>query len=120
MKLIKKIDHDFQTPKKIVSPSYRNFCSCKTRDKHQKWLRKSQNKIQKELDILKFFYRQRITMTSLLGLLSGRQKFFVDKISQPLIRESSNFEVTSSDEELDKQFNDPFYNTGDKFWQFVC
>jgi len=50
-------------------------------------------------------------MTSLLGLLSGRQKFFVDKISQPLIRESSNFEVTSSDEELDKQFNDPFYNT---------
>ena len=35
-----------------------------------------------------------------MGLLSGRQSFFVDKMSQMVIRESSNLEETSSDNEL--------------------
>ena len=39
-------------------------------------------------------------MTAILGLLSGRQSFFVDKMSQMIIRESSNCEETSHDEEL--------------------
>ena len=39
-------------------------------------------------------------MTSLMALLSGRQKLFVDKMSQMLIRESSNMDITSEDAEL--------------------
>ena len=39
-------------------------------------------------------------MTALLGLLSGRQSFFIDKMSQLVIRESSNLEETSSDADL--------------------
>ena len=39
-------------------------------------------------------------MTAILGLLSGRQSYFVDKMSQLIIRESSNLEETSEDAEL--------------------
>ena len=35
-----------------------------------------------------------------MGLLSGSQSFFVDKMSQLVIRESSNLEETSQDSEL--------------------
>ena len=61
---------------------------------------KSRSSIQKELDLAKFIQRQRITMTSLMALLSGRQKLFVDKMSQMLIRESSDMDMTSEDAEL--------------------
>ena len=39
-------------------------------------------------------------MTAILGLLSGRQSYFVDKMSQLIIRESSNLEETSDDSDL--------------------
>ena len=39
-------------------------------------------------------------VTSLLGLLKGRQTSFVDKYAQLLIRESSDMGATSSDDEL--------------------
>ena len=39
-------------------------------------------------------------MTAILGLLSGRQSYFVDKMSQMIIRESSNLEETSDDKDL--------------------
>ena len=35
-------------------------------------LLKSQSGLTKELDLRKFIYRQRVTMTAVLGLLSGR------------------------------------------------
>ena len=54
----------------------------------------------KELDLRKFIYRQRLFVTSMIGLLSGRQSFFVDKMSQMMIRESSNLDETSSNGEL--------------------
>ena len=63
-------------------------------------MRKSRSSISKELDIVKFIQRQRMTMIALLSLFSGRQKVLIDKMSQMLIRESSNFEETSSDDEL--------------------
>lgn len=37
---------------------------------------------------------------AILSLLSGRQAFLIDKMSQLVIRESSNLEETSSDAEL--------------------
>ena len=54
----------------------------------------------KELDLRKFIHRQRLSTTALLGLLDGRQSLFVDKMSQLVIRDSSNLDETSSDEEL--------------------
>ena len=54
----------------------------------------------KELDLQKFIHRQRVFTTAILGLLSRTQSKFVDKMSQLVIRESSNFEETSSDQEL--------------------
>ena len=61
---------------------------------------KSESSLTKELDLRKFIYRQRLQTTAILGLLSGAQSFFVDKMSQLVIRESSNLEETSSDDEL--------------------
>lgn len=46
----------------------------------------------------------------MLGLLSGRQSLFVDKMSQMVIRESDNLDETSSDNELsDWQRDDMVY-----------
>ena len=54
------------------------FCN---RTKYKKLLVKSQSSLKKELDLRKFVHRQRVTMTAILGLLSGRQSFYVDKMS---------------------------------------
>ena len=67
---------------------------------HKRMMLKSQSGIMKEMDLRKFIHRQRTTMTALLGLCSGRQSFFIDKLAQLVIRESSNMEETSSDAEL--------------------
>ena len=40
-------------------------------------------------------------MNAILGLLTGPQSHFIDKTSNMIVRESSNFEETSSDEQLD-------------------
>ena len=61
---------------------------------------KSQSSLAKEIDFQKFIVRQRLQTNAILGLLSGCQSFFVDKMSQLVIRESSNMEETSQDEEL--------------------
>ena len=55
----------------------------------------------KELDLQKFIYRQRVQTNALIGLLTGRQNVFVDKMSKLVIRESSDMAETSSDAELD-------------------
>ena len=44
------------------------------------------------MDLQKFLHRQRVLVTSLLGMLKSRQTIFVDKFSQLLIRESSDME----------------------------
>lgn len=67
---------------------------------YKKMMNKAKSSLSKELDLRKFVYRQRLQTTALLGLLSGRQSFFVDKMSQMVIRESSNLEETSLDSGL--------------------
>ena len=63
-------------------------------------VRKARSRFAKEMDLQKFLHRQRVLVTSLLGLLRGRHTAFVDKFSQLLIRESSDMGQTSSDAEL--------------------
>ena len=53
------------------------------------------------MDLKKFITRQRLQTTAILGLLSGRQSYFVDKMSQMIIREDESLsEGTSEDNEL--------------------
>mmetsp|Transcript_10913 Transcript_10913/g.14719 ORF Transcript_10913/g.14719 Transcript_10913/m.14719 type:complete len:113 (+) Transcript_10913:1421-1759(+) len=52
------------------------------------------------MDLQKFLHRQRVYLSSLLGLLKGNQSAFVDKFSQLVIRESSEHAGTSDDDEL--------------------
>ena len=63
-------------------------------------LRKSESSLQKELDLKKFITRQRLSTYAILSLLKSRQRFQIDRMSQMVVRESSNFEWTSSDEDL--------------------
>ena len=71
--------------------------------KNKKLLRKSITQIDKELDLKKFLYRSRLNVASLLGLLTSKQSAFVDKMSQIVIRESSDFDETSEDDELESR-----------------
>ena len=64
-------------------------------------MKKSQDVITKELDLRKFLTRQRVFTTAILGLLSGKQSFLVDKMSQMIIREDdTQTSGTSSEGEL--------------------
>lgn len=63
-------------------------------------MRKANSRLAKEMDLQKFLHRQRIFITSLLGLLKSRQSSFVDKFSQFVIRESTDMEATSQDADL--------------------
>ena len=69
--------------------------------RYKRMLVKSTTRMDKELDLQKFLHRQRILVTSLLGLLRGRQSSFVDYHRQLVVRESTDMENTSSDAELD-------------------
>jgi len=71
---------------------------------------KSESSLQKELDLKKFIMRQRLQTNAILSLLTGRQSFFVDRMSQMVVRESSNFEWTSSDAELSDKNRDSKIN----------
>ena len=67
---------------------------------YKKKMNKSHTRLTKELDLIKFIHRQRVFTTAAIGLLTGPQSLFVNKMSQLVIRESSASE-TSSDDELD-------------------
>ena len=49
-------------------------------------------------------------MNAILILLNGPQTFLIDKMSRMIVRESSNFEETSDDEELDDVQRDKLGN----------
>ena len=108
--ILSHIKRNFQKMKKIDKQGFFIYllnalcCFCRKHSKAHRynwWLNKSQSSITKEMDLRKFIFRQRLTTNAMLGLLSGRQSFFVDKMSQLIIRESdSQTEYTSSDNEL--------------------
>ena len=77
------------------------FCRHKRENRiYTKVLNKANTRLSKELDLRKFVLRQRLQTAAIMGLLSGRQKSYIDRISQLVIRESSDLDETSSDREL--------------------
>ena len=71
------------------------------KSKYLKLIRKSHTQVDKELDLQKFIHRSRTNVTALLGLLTSKQSFFVDKMGPIVIHESSDMTQTSDDDELD-------------------
>ena len=55
------------------------------------------------LDLEKLIHRLRLSVFTAMGTLTADQSVFVDKLSRVIVRESSDFENTSSDNELSEQ-----------------
>ena len=67
-------------------------------------IEKANVSVARELDLIKFIQRQRLTTFTTLCSFNGRQKFIADKMSTKLIRESSDLnEGTEDDFELDQE-----------------
>ena len=64
-------------------------------------LNKFQIQLDKELDLSKIIHRLRLLIFTAMGTLTSDQSVFVDKMSGVILRESTDFDKTSSDEELD-------------------
>ena len=69
--------------------------------RQKKYLSKVNSILTKELNLKKFLIRQRISTHAILALLSGKQTYLIGKMSQMIIRESSDFSNTSLDDEID-------------------
>jgi hypothetical protein len=69
--------------------------------KRHKLRKKFQIQLDKELDLEKTIRRFRLLVISALGTMTADQNVFSDMMSQYFMRESSDFENTSSDQELD-------------------
>ena len=86
---------------KIGHVSWMRFCLCRfseSKQKHRKALVQAQRKLDKELDLKKFITRRRMQTTAILALLDGKQSFFINKLSQLVISESSDSKEASTDE----------------------
>ena len=68
--------------------------------KRHKLLHKFQIRLDKELDLEKIIHRLRFLVFTAMGLLTADQNVFVDTMSKMTLHESSDFEETSTDEEL--------------------
>ena len=68
-----------------------------------KLFEKFQIQLDKELDLEKIIRRVRLLVFTAMGTLTTDQSVFVDKMSRMIVRESSDFEETSSDEELGRE-----------------
>ena len=107
--LLKNIRRDFQVAKTLQKLTFYAVNLCCNRQ-YKKMMYKAKSRIDKELDLQKFILRQRMQATAILGLLNSRQSLYVDKMSQMVIRDSDNFDYTSSDNELsDWQRDDMIY-----------
>ena len=70
-----------------------------TRDgKYKKKLKKADTSVARELDLVKFIQRQRLTTFTTLAALNGRQQFIADKMATKLIRESSDLDDDTEDD----------------------
>ena len=81
---------------------FTTLCGCSKEKRYKKMIAKAKSSVEKELDLVKFIQRQRLTTFSVLTIFNGRQKFIADKMATKLIRESSDLnEGTSDDFQLD-------------------
>ena len=65
--------------------------------KYKSYLDITEKCLNKELDLGKFFFRQRVVITALLGILKGHQTAFIDKMSRVKFLQ---YNTMSSDSEI--------------------
>ena len=96
-----KIAKEIETTKRVEVPGFfQNMVNKFKAPKKYKLLRKFQIRLDKELDLEKIIHRVRLLVFTAMGTLTADQSVFVDKMSRMVVRESTDFEETSSDEEL--------------------
>ena len=76
---------------------------------YKKKMLKSKHTLDKELDLRKFIHRQRVYTNAVIGLLTGSQSMFVNKMAQLVVRESSDSNTSADDELDDMQKTDTLY-----------
>ena len=79
------MDKKFETPSNYISSLIQRF----TKPKRYKLLKKSKDRIEKELDLVQFVLRMRFLLFGLMGRLTRQQRLFVDKFQQLRVYESS-------------------------------
>ena len=70
-------------------------------------LAKSEISMNKELDLVKFMRRMRLFTFATLALLNRRQQYIGDNLSTMLMRESSDFDDSTSDDGELNEENEP-------------
>ena len=99
--LIAKLERDYELSKRVKVPGFFQSILDKYKaPKKYKLLNKFQTQLEKELDLEKIIRRIRLLVFSAMGILTADQSVFVDTMSRMIVRESSDFKETSSDEEL--------------------
>ena len=72
--------------------------------RYKKMLAKADISVSRELDLVKFIQRQRLTTFTSLVSLNARQKYVADKMATKIIRESSDLDDNESEDfELDQE-----------------
>ena len=67
--------------------------------KRYKRFKRAQEKILKELDLLKFIESKRLQMSATVGLLTPKQKLIISEFSQVIIHESSHNDISNSSDD---------------------
>lgn len=83
--------------------------SCSNRSKHYSWyLQQCEDRVTKAMDLKKFITSHRMQATALFGLLSGKQNYLVERISQMVMMEENCLarrQFSDEDDDEDEQSN---------------
>lgn len=101
--ILEKIKNSFEGVERIEERGYFQTVLDRCRSKRDqvkylKMLDKAQVRIEKELDLQRFFRRSRAQVRTMLGLLLNHQMYFVDKMSQLVIDDESAANTDSDTE----------------------
>jgi len=100
--MIAGLTRDYERTKEIAEPGLLQSIWNRFREpKTYQLLNKFQIQLEKELDLSKIIHRLRLLIFTAMGTLTADQSVFVDKMSGVILRESTDFDGTSSDEELE-------------------
>ena len=99
IKTIATIKRNLQTMRPLKPGRILLSLLCGRRDK-KSILQKTDRALRKELDLRTFLKNQRILMTAIQGLLTGRQQTFVDQVCNHVVHESTEYVNSCSEDGL--------------------
>ena len=75
----------------------RVLAGCGEAARYKRFLKHSESTVEKELDLTRFFKRQRINTLAMLALFNARQRSMLHKLSDMVIRESDDEQESDPD-----------------------